>query len=297
MTAAQDSVVRRTLLYVPGNNPSMMVNASVLGADVVVLDIEDAVSAADKDAARILIRNALYELDFGMVEIAVRINDTTTPYWQDDLRAIVPARPNLLVLPKIERPQDIIAIDAEVEALERENGLPVGGIKFGPILETALGIENAYAIAQTHTERLFGLLVGGEDLVVSLHAKRTRESLEILYPRLRCVVAARASGIPPLDTVYPGIEDIEGLVKDTAFSCSVGFAGRCIISPRHVAPVNEIFSPSEDEIRHASEIVDAIEKATTSGRGVGSLYGKMIDAPVVARARQVLSIARRIKGW
>jgi citrate lyase subunit beta/citryl-CoA lyase len=288
--------VRRTLLFIPGNNPAMMLNAPVLGADTVVFDIEDAVSIGDKDAARILIRNTIQTLDFGRVEVAVRINDITTPYWQDDLRTVVPAKPSFFVLPKIELPEHVLEIDNFVGKLEKENNIPVGTIKFGTILETALGIENALAIGRTCKERLTGLLVGGEDLAASLWAVRTRKSHELLYARQRVITAARALGLTPYDTVYPDVEDIEGLIDDTKFSREIGFPGRGVISPRHVDIVNELFSPAPEEVQYAKEVMDIIEEAKRLGKGAIMLYGKMIDAPVVARARQVLEIAEQIGG-
>ena len=288
--------VRRTLLFIPGNNPAMMINAPILGADTIIFDIEDAVAIADKDAARILIRNTIQTLDFGKVEVAVRINDISTQYWQDDLRTVVPVKPSFLQLPKIEEPAHILELNEFVTKLEKENGIPVGAVKFGPILETALGIENAMPIGQTCKERLMGLFVGGEDLVTSLCALRTRKSHELLYARQRIIVAARALGLIPYDTVYPDVEDIEGLIEDTKFSREIGFPGRGVISPRHVETVNELFSPTPQEIQYATEVMDIIEEAKRAGKGAIMLYGKMIDAPIVARARQILETAGQIIG-
>jgi len=287
--------VRRSLLFIPGNSPAMMLNAPVLGADAIIFDIEDAVAPADKDAARILIRNAIRNLDFGRIEVSVRVNDITTPYWQEDIRAVLPAKPSFLVLPKIESPEHIIEFDKFVTQIEKDNSIAKGTVKFAPLLETAMGIENAFQIGQTCKERLIGLVMGGEDLATSLWAVRTRESHEILYARQRIVSAARALGLTPYDTVYADVDDMEGLIKDTKFSRELGFPGRLLISPRHVDIVNTIFSPSEEEIAYAGEVMEIIEEAKRLGKGAISLRGKMIDAPIVTRARQILEIAAQIR--
>ena len=286
----------RTMLFIPGNNPNMMVNAPVLGADTIIFDIEDAVDIDDKDAARILIRNMIRMLDMDDVEVAVRINDVTTPFWKLDIDTVVPARPNLLVIPKIEKPEDLQMVGEYILQIEKRNNLPLNSIKLAPILETALGIENAFAIANTCNKRLKVLMIGGEDLTASLCAIRTKESMEILYARQRVVTAARAVGIDAIDTIYPDIEDLNGLEEDTKFSRQIGYSGRAIISPRHVEIVNGVFTPSEKEIRYANEVLEVIEQGKRAGKGAITLYGKMIDAPIVERARKVIEIASHIRG-
>ena len=151
-------------------------------------------------------------------------------------------------------------------------------------------------IGQTCKERLIGLLLGGEDLVTSLYAVRTRKSHELLYGRQRIIAVARALGLVPYDTVYPDVEDIEGLIEDTKFSREIGFPGRGVISPRHVDIVNGLFSPTAEEIQYATEVMEIIEEAKRLGKGAIMLYGKMIDAPIVTRARYILEIAGQIKG-
>ena len=289
--------IRRTLLWIPGNNPAMIANAPVLRADTICLDNEDAVQPADKDASRIVIRNYLSSsVGRRSVELATRINDISTPYWMDDIRTVIPGMPDVLIIPKVEHSSDIDEVHALVSEVEAANGIPVGHTRFFPILETALGIENAFLIASNGSGRLDGMMMGGEDLVTSLGGIRTEESQEIDYARKRFVVACRAAGLKPIDTVYPNVENIDGLIRDTEYSRQLGFAGRAVVSPRHVPYVNRIFSPSEAEIFFAKEVLAAYEEGRKNGTGAVSLHGKMIDAPMIPRAKQVLEIAKMIQG-
>jgi len=289
--------IRRTLLWIPGNNPAMMANAPILRADTIGLDNEDAVQPGDKDAARILIRNYLESVrGKHPLELAVRINDVTTPYWKDDITCIAPAQPDAFIVPKVERPEDLYLVHELLTQVEKEHGLPENEIKLLPILETALGIENAFLIASTTTGRLDGIMMGGEDLVTSLGALRTREGREIDYARCRIVSAARACNLNPIDTVFPDVEDIEGMIADTKYSRQIGYSGRAVISPRHVTYANEVYSPSEKDILYAQEVLEAYEEGRRLGKGAVSLHGKMIDAPMIPRAQQVLEIAKMIRG-
>lgn len=290
--------IRRTLLWIPGNNPAMMSNAPILQADTIGLDNEDAVQPVDKDASRILIRRYLQSLPANhKVEYAVRINDVTTPYWRDDLTEIVPGHPDALIIPKVERPGDLEMVHEVVSEIEEKMGFEHGKIAFMPILETALGIENAFLIGQAKLDgRMDTMMMGGEDLVTSLGAIRTKGSQEIDYARKRLVVACRACNMNAIDTVYPDVEDMEGMVEDTRYVRQLGYTGRAVISPRHVAPVNEIFSPSEKDILYAQEVLEAYEEGRKHGKGAVSLHGKMIDAPMIPRALQVLAFTKAIRG-
>jgi len=285
--------IRRTLLWIPGNNPAMIANAPVLRADTVCLDNEDSVQPTDKDASRILIRNYLqHTLGHREVELATRINNVATPYWQDDVRALIPGQPDVLIIPKVECSCNIHQVHQLVSEIEQSCGIPVGKTKFLPILETALGIENAFEIASNGGGRLDGMMLGGEDLVTSLGGLRTDGSQEIDFARKRFVLACRAAGLNPIDTVYPNLENIEGLIRDSQYSRQLGFSGRAVISPRHVSYVNQIFSPSESDIRYAKEILAAYEEGRRNGAGAVSLHGKMIDAPMIPRALQILEVAK-----
>ena len=286
--------MRRTMLFLPGNNPAMMLGGPYLGADSIIFDLEDAVSPAEKDAARILVRNALGALEFGPVEVVVRINALDTPLWERDLEAIVPMGPDLIMPPKSSDAGMIRRLDEKLGELEAACSLdhPIGIL---PLIETALGLENSFAIA-TASSRVRALFLGAEDLTADLGAIRSTEGEEILYARCRLVAAARAAGVEAIDTPFPGVDEMDALRRDAARARSLGFSGQAVINPRHIDIVNAAFSPSEAEIRYAEEVMEAIEEAKRQGKGAISLRGKMIDAPIVERARRVLAMARQIEG-
>ncbi len=285
--------MRRSMLFMPGNTPNMLINASYLGADSLIFDLEDAVSPAEKDAARILIRNTIRYMDFENQEIIVRINSIDTPFWQEDIDAILPEKPNLLLLPKANRPEDVILVDEYMTSLEKKLELEVGSIGLMPLIETALGLENSFAIASA-SMRVKAMLLGAEDLTADLQCVRTKEGKEIEYARGRIVVAARASGIDVYDTPFTDVNDDEGIITDTKFAKSLGFTGKASISPRHIEVINQIFSPTQAEIDYAFEVIDAINLAKKQGKGAIALRGKMIDAPIVARAERTISAAKTL---
>lgn len=285
--------MRRSVLFMPGNNAGMLLNADFLGADGIILDLEDAVSPAEKDAARILVRNAIRSLDYCNSEVIVRVNSLDTPYWKADLAAIVPLRPAMLLTPKINSAADVLAFDEAIAAVEQASGIPVGAVRLMPLIETALGLENAYAVASA-CKRVAAVLLGAEDLTADLNCKRTKGGNEIFYARGRIVSACRAAGVDCYDTPFTDVNDAEGIVADAAFARSLGFSGKAAISPRHVTAINEAFSPTEAEIRHAVEVLETIREAKAAGKGVVSLHGKMIDAPVVARAERVIADAKQL---
>ena len=285
--------MRRSLLFLPGNTPNMLMNGSCLGADAVILDLEDAVSPAEKDAARILVRNTLRYMDFRGCERIIRINGVDTPYWQADLTAVFPQKPELILLPKAARTEDILAADAFMTQLEEQLGFEKNTVGLMPLIETALGVENAFAIAAC-TPRVKALFLGAEDLTADLQCKRTNEGREIFYARTRLVTAARAAGVDVYDTPFTDVNDDEGARADAQYAKSLGFTGKSSISPRHVEGINEVFSPTEKEIDYAYEVMEAIETAKAQGKGAIALHGKMIDAPIVARAQRTILMAQAL---
>ena len=287
--------MRRSMLFLPGNNPNMIVGGGYLGADSVILDLEDAVSPDDKDAARKLVRNALRSVSFGRCEVIVRINALDTPYWKEDVETIVPLKPDLIMPTKVSGAEYIRELDAKLADVEAACGMSIGTTRLLPLLETALGIENAFAIACA-SKRIAALFLGAEDLSADLRCPRTKEGAEIAYARGRIVCAARAAGVEVYDAPFTDVEDMEGLEADARLAKGLGFTGKAVISPRHVGTVNEVFSPSAAEIAHAREVFAAIEEAKRQGKGAISLHGKMIDAPIVQRARLVLEAAAAIEG-
>lgn len=282
--------MRRSMLFLPGNTPNMLINGNYLGADAVIFDLEDAVSPSEKDAARILVRNALQTLDRNGVESIVRINSVDTAYWQEDVAAILPERPNMLLLPKACKPQDVLAVDAYMTEVEKTNGIAQGTVELMLLIETALGVENAYLIASC-CERVKALFLGAEDLTADLQCKRTKEGKEIAYARSRLVVAARAAGIDVYDTPFTDVNDDEGIYVDAECAKAYGFTGKAAISPRHIEAINATFSPTPDEIDYAYDVIEAIRIAKEQGKGAIALRGKMIDAPIVARAERTIAMA------
>ena len=283
------------MLFLPGNTPNMLINGDTLGADTIIFDLEDAVSPDEKDAARILVRNALKYQSYAQCEVVVRINPTETGFWKEDLEAVIPLKPDMIMPTKVSGGQMIREISDYIGQVEEKQGISQGTVKILPLIETALGVEKAFDIASTHP-RVAGLFLVAEDLTADLHCKRTKEGQEIFYARTRLVCAARACGIEAYDTPFTDVEDMEGLRKDTEFAKSLGFAGKAVISPRHVDIVNEVFSPTEAEIEYAHDVMEAIEEGKRQGKGVISLRGKMIDAPIVKRAMQVLEMEKAIYG-
>jgi len=210
------------MLFLPGNNPNMLINAASLMADAVIFDLEDAVSPAEKDAARILVRNTMKYTDLSVCEVIVRINSVDTPYWKDDINVILPQKPSLILLPKTATARDVRIVSDYMSEVELREGMEIGTVGIMPLIETALGVENAFSIASE--ERVRALFLGGEDLTADLQCKRTKEGKEIEYARTRLVVAARAAGVDVYDTPFTDVNDDEGIVTDTAFAKSLGFS-------------------------------------------------------------------------
>ena len=287
--------MRRSMLFIPGNTPNLLMNGDVLGSDSIILDLEDAVSPAEKDAARILVKNALKHLNYKGCEIVVRINPIDTDFWKKDLDAIIPLKPDMIMPPKVGKAEDVKVISDYITEVEERHGMEKNTVKLIPLIETALGVENAFQIASAD-ERVAAIFLGGEDYTADLRCKRTKEGNEIFYARTRLVNAARAASVDVYVTPFTDVDDIEGLYKDAELAKSLGFTGKVSISPRHVSGINEVFTPTQAEIDYAHDVMETIRIAKEQGKGVVSLRGKMIDAPIVARARQVLEMEREIFG-
>ena len=285
--------MRRSMLFLPGNNPNMLINGNCLGADSVIFDLEDAVSPDEKDAARILVRNTMRYMDFRGCEIIVRINSIDTPYWTKDIDAVLPYRPGLILLPKASSAADIVEVDGYITQAEEKLGFENGTVGLMPLIETALGVENAFAIASA-TKRVKALFLGAEDLTADLQCKRTKEGREIEYARTRLVMAARAAGVEVYDTPFTDVNDDEGIEVDANLAKSLGFSGKASISPRHVEVINRVFSPAISEIDYAYEVMEAIAQAKKQGKGAVALRGKMIDAPIVMRAQRTIAMAEAL---
>lgn len=284
--------LRRTMLFMPGNNPGMLQNASILGADSIILDLEDAVSLTEKDSARILVREAIKVLDYSKVELVVRVNPLDTEYGLKDIDTIARVKPDSLMIPKATEEQ-IQIIDNTLSKIESEEGFEQGIIKLIPIVETAYGLENVYSIINS-SKRIVAVLLGAEDLTSDFGIKRTKEGEEIFYARNRVSTACRAARVDAIDTPFTDTNDYEGLAKDTAKAKSVGFTGKASINPRQIDTIHSVFAPTEHEIKHSLRVLEARDEAKEKGLGVFSLDGKMVDAPIINRATTIVELAKML---
>ena len=282
---------RRSMLFMPGNNPGMLVSADILGADSIIYDLEDAVSLEEKDSARTLVRNALSFLKFTHSEITVRINPIDSPYWEKDLEAIIPVLPDGIVIPKASV-DAVHSVEQKINEIKKAHNI-TKNFSFLMLVESARGIMDVNSIAKA-SSLIQGLLLGGEDYSVDMGIQRTRLSKELEYARFSLTTAAHAYGLDSLDTPFTDVEDFEGLRLDTAFSKSIGFSGRLVINPRQIEEIHKIFSPSSAEIERAEAILQAAEEAKQKGLGVFSFKGKMVDLPVIKRAQALYDSA---KNW
>lgn len=281
--------LRRSMMFVPGNNPGMIRDAAIYGADCLMFDLEDSVAITEKDAARYLVYNALTTIDYSPAEIVVRINDLESGLGVQDLEAIVRARPDVIRLPKTATAKDVTDCEAEIERIEKEAGIPVGSTGMMAAIESAEGVLNAPQIALA-SKRLIGIALGAEDYVTDLKTTRA-DGTELAFARGMIVNAARMAGIDALDTVYSDVNNEEGFLHEVNIIKKMGFSGKSVINPRQIEPLHRTFRPSQKDIDKALAIMDAIKEANAKGSGVASLKGKMIDKPVVARARYLLELA------
>jgi citrate lyase subunit beta/citryl-CoA lyase len=282
--------LRRSRLYLPGNQPKLLVNAGLHRPDGVILDLEDSVHPDEKDSARLVVRNALRCVDFMGAERMVRINQL--PLGLEDLKAIVPEGPDLILMPKVEDARQVQEVEERIRGISAKAG-DGQTTWLMPILESALGVENAFAVASA-AETVVALTIGLEDYTADLGVRKTQEGLESLYARTRLVNAAHAAGVQAIDSVYGDVGDMEGLGEWARGSRALGFEGMGCIHPRQIQPIHEAFAPSEEEIAKATAIVAAFEDAHAKGLGVVRLGTKMIDAPVVLRAQRLVQNARRM---
>jgi citrate lyase subunit beta/citryl-CoA lyase len=280
--------LRRSRLYLPGSEPKYYINAALHTPDAIILDLEDSVHRDEKDVARILVRNTLRAVDFGECERMVRINQL--PLGLEDLADVIAESPDLILMPKCEDPQQVAEVDRMIGELKSRHGI-IRPIWIMPILESALGIENAFPIAIA-SENVAALTIGLEDYTADLGVAKTPDGRESLYARSRVVNAARAAGVQAIDSVFSDVGDMDGLLRWGQASRALGFEGMGCIHPGQIRVVHEAFTPSASEIEKAQKIVAAFQDAQQKGLAVVSLGSKMIDPPVVQRALKLVERAR-----
>ncbi|HSD63129.1 MAG TPA: aldolase/citrate lyase family protein [Ignavibacteriaceae bacterium] len=284
--SAKDKL-RRSRLYLPGNEPKFFVNAGLHSPDGIILDLEDSVAPSEKDAAQLLVRNALRSVDFYGAERMVRINQL--PRGCADLKYIIPHNVHVILIPKCESADQVRQIEKETERLKQEYNLK-NEIYFMPIIESALGVLRSYEIA-TASKNNCALAIGLEDYTADIGTQRTNEGKESIFARQMLVNAAKAAGIQAIDTVFSDVSDMEGLRNSVIEAKSLGFEGKGCIHPRQIQIVHQAFAPTIEEIEKARKIVIAFEEAEKKGLGVVSLGSKMIDPPVVKRAQRIIELA------
>jgi len=284
------SNLRRSVLYVPGNMPSMLQNIPVFKADGIFIDLEDAVPLSEKDAARKIVRKFLENYKNRTSETFVRVNGLETKWGYDDLREVLPAKPDGVRLPKADTPEIVERLDTFLTEMEEELGFEIGHFKIIPSIENALGVINCIKTART-SKRVIALAFGAEDYTASLEVQRTKSGEELFHARTRVIWAAKAAGIQAIDTVFTDVSDMDSFRRECELIKTLGFTGKSLVNPRQIDVLHEVFAPKREEIDYANDVMEAIIEARKMGTGVISLRGKMIDAPVVKRAYTVLKTA------
>lgn len=286
-SSARDRL-RRSRLYVPGSEPKYFINAALYGPDGIILDLEDSVHPDEKDAARLLVRNALRAVSFLDCERMVRINQL--PLGLEDLEEIIPESPDMILIPKVEAPNEVIEASQKMEEIKAKHGI-TRPIWLMPIMESALAIENAYKIANASAQ-IAALTIGLEDYTADLGVGKTAVGTESLFARQRIVNSARAAGIQAIDSVYGDVADMEGLRVWALNSRALGFEGMGCVHPSQIQVIHQAFAPTQTEVEKALRIVAAYNEAQQKGLGVVSLGSKMVDAPVVQRALKLIERAQ-----
>jgi len=281
---------RRTMLYIPGNNPAMLQQGGVYGADSLLLDLEDAVALNQKDSARILVRNMLKSTNFYDAEVCVRVNHLDTPFGLEDLNEIVPLQPDAIRFPKTETVEELDKLIKIIEAIEDKHNLPHDKMTIHAMIETALGVQNVFEIAK-FSKRVDAITIGGQDLTADMNITSTKDGSGIDLARKMIIMAAKANKIDAIDTVFVDVNDEEGLRKETEYGKQIGFTGKAVINPRQIDIIHDVYMPTEEEIRKAYRIMKEFKKNKKVGIGVFAIDGKMVDAPVMTRAAHVLELA------
>lgn len=284
----------RTLMFVPANRPNMVQRAHETPADVIVLDLEDSVTPAEKAAAREGVRTSIESLHGARKTVHVRVNNLETKLTRDDLAAVIGPGLDALLYPKPESGQEIRDLDVLIrEAEYHRDGVTPGDTGLIPMIETPLAVLRCEDIARA-SSRTIGLALGGEDYCAALGVPRTKEGREIEYIRQVMVHVCGAFGLRALDGIYATLGDEAGLRADAAYGRAIGMKGKYIVHPEQAGPVNEVYSPSEEEVTAARQLVSEFEAAVAAGHGTVRIAGQMVDVPIANRARELIAYAEAI---
>ncbi|WBW49661.1 aldolase/citrate lyase family protein [Peptoniphilus equinus] len=283
--------IRRTMMFLNAQKASLVKDPYVYGADCVILDLEDAVSASEKDSARIHLYHTLKSRDYGDTEVWVRVNDVYSDLFVEDVRAAVAGGADGIRIPMTETRDHVIKTEAEIEKAEKDFGREVGSTMIMAALESPLGVLNAYEIASA-SKRMMGIALSAGDFRRTMHAQTTATGEELFTARGMIAMAARAAGIMCFDTVYTDLDNIEGLRRETELIKNLGYDGKSVVNPRQIEIIHDVFTPSEKDIREAEHIVLAVEESKKKGIGVMVVDGKMVDIAHVEGARRNLKLAK-----
>ena len=282
--------LRRSMLFVPGANAAMISNTFIYKPDSIMFDLEDSVALAEKDTARMLVAHALQHPLYRELETVVRVNPLASEFGLLDLNAVVRAGTDIVRLPKTDSAQDIIDMDAAITAIEKDCGRAVGSTQLLAAIESAQGILAVNDIAKA-SPRLMGIALGAEDYVRNMKTERSPDGIELLFARSSILHAARANGLMAFDTVYSDSRNEEGFLREASLIKQLGFDGKSLINPNQIVLIHNLFAPTQKEVDHAERVIAAAEEAERNGSGVVSLNGKMVDSPIIERAKLVLQRA------
>lgn len=282
--------LRRSMLFVPGANAAMISNTFIYKPDSIMFDLEDSVALAEKDTARMLVAHALQHPLYRELETVVRVNPLASEFGLLDLNAVVRAGTDIVRLPKTDSAQDIIDMDAAITAIEKDCGRAVGSTQLLAAIESAQGILAVNDIAKA-SPRLMGIALGAEDYVRNMKTERSPDGIELLFARSSILHAARTNGLMAFDTVYSDARNEEGFLREASLIKQLGFDGKSLINPNQIVLIHNLFAPTQKEVDHAERVIAAAEEAERNGSGVVSLNGKMVDSPIIERAKLVLQRA------
>ena len=278
------------MLFVPGSNAGMISNTFIYKPDSIMFDLEDSVALAEKDTARMLVAHALQHPLYREMETVVRVNPLASEFGLLDLNAVVRAGTDIVRLPKTDSAQDIVDMDKAITGIEKACGREVGSTQLLAAIESAQGILAVNDIAKA-SPRLMGIALGAEDYVRNMKTERSPEGIELLFARSSILHAARANGLMAFDTVYSDARNEEGFLREAALIKQLGFDGKSLINPNQITLIHNLFAPTQKEVDHATRVIAAAEEAERNGSGVVSLNGKMVDTPIIERAKLVLQRA------
>ena len=282
--------LRRSMLFVPGANAAMISNTFIYKPDSIMFDLEDSVALAEKDTARMLVAHALQHPLYRELETVVRVNPLASEFGLLDLNAVVRAGTDIVRLPKTDSAQDIVVMDKAITEIEKACGRAVGSTQLLAAIESAQGILAVNDIAKA-SPRLMGIALGAEDYVRNMKTERSPEGIELLFARSSILHAARANGLMAFDTVYSDARNEEGFLREASLIKQLGFDGKSLINPNQIVLIHNLFAPTQKEVDHAERVIAAAEEAERNGSGVVSLNGKMVDSPIIERAKLVLQRA------